>query len=179
MHRLFVALRPPDWMRRQLAGLMTGVPGARWQADDQLHLTLRFIGEVDRPVAEDIAAALDGVTGPAPTFALNGAGSFGRPRPHTLWAGVRADAALKQLHDRIDRALIGVGLQPDGRAFTPHVTVARLGRSVSSVDRWLADMAGLSSPPAEVSAFMLFESYLSAGGATYTQVARYQLRPAS
>src|SRR6478736_1792645 len=70
MHRIFVALRPPLAMREALLALRTGLPGARWQTDEQLHLTLRFVGEVDRPEAEDVAAALGTVDGPAPQIAL-------------------------------------------------------------------------------------------------------------
>ena len=84
MVRLFVALRPPPAIRDMLADAMDGVPQARWQGDDQLHLTLRFIGEVDRPVAEDIVAALGQVHAPAPTVRISGVGIFDRKcRGHT------------------------------------------------------------------------------------------------
>ena len=72
MHRLFVALRPPRAMREQLLDAMGGVPGARWQSDDQLHLTLSFIGDVDRPLADDIAACLTAIDRPRPAIALRG-----------------------------------------------------------------------------------------------------------
>src|SRR4051812_20632481 len=129
MHRLFVALRPPRPLRLQLLDAMGGVPGARWQSDDQLHLTLRFIGEVDGAQAEDIAAALTAVDHPRPEIALSGAGSFDRKgRVHSLWAGIAADERLAALHKRVDRVLVQCGLVPEGRAFTPHITVARMGR---------------------------------------------------
>ena len=64
-HRLFVALRPPRPIRQQLLAAMHGISGARWQDDEQLHLTLRFIGEVDHHRAEDIAAALGSLYAPA------------------------------------------------------------------------------------------------------------------
>ena len=89
MHRLFIGLRPPVAMRRQLLAIMDGVEAARWQDDDQLHVTLRYVGEVERPVAEDIATILRSVHAPALDLSLAGIGMFDRRgRPTALWAGV-------------------------------------------------------------------------------------------
>lgn len=177
MHRLFVALRPPPDMRAQLLGAEGGVPGARWQNDDQLHLTLRFIGEVDRPQADDIAVALAAIDRPRPTIALQGAGSFGRKgHVHSLWAGIAPDDALHQLHERVSRALVRAGVPPEQRAFKPHITLARLGRNAGPVEPFLARVAGLASPPVTIDAFLLFESQLGHDGAVYEAVARYPLR---
>ncbi|HWI87362.1 MAG TPA: RNA 2',3'-cyclic phosphodiesterase [Sphingomonas sp.] len=177
MHRLFVALRPPYALRSQLIGLMGGVPNARWQRDDQLHLTLRFIGEVDRHRADDIAVALAGIGHPRPTIALSGTGMFDRKGiVHTLWAGIRPDPALNLLHDRVERTLLDAGVAPEQRAFKPHITVARLNREAGPVEPFLARTAGLASPAAELDAFMLFESRLGHDGATYEAIARYTLR---
>lgn len=176
MHRLFVALRPPAPIRMRLLAVMGGVPGARWQSDDQLHLTLRFIGEVDRPQADDIAAALATITQPRPTIAVSGVGSFERKgKPHTIWAGIEADAALTILQARIERALAMVGVAPDSRAFKPHITLARLGRTAGSISPFLTEAAGLTTPPFAHDAFLLFESLLGRDGATYNAVARYTL----
>ncbi|WP_116091228.1 RNA 2',3'-cyclic phosphodiesterase [Sphingomonas crusticola] len=176
MHRLFVALRPPYAMRAQLIGLMGGVQNARWQSDDQLHLTLRFIGEVDGRKADDIALALHAIDRPRPTIALAGAGSFDRRgQVHTLWAGVAADDALKLLHDRVERALARAGVAPDERAYKPHITMARLSRDAGPVEPFVARAAGLTSPPATIDAFILFESSLGSEGAAYHAVARYPL----
>ena len=177
MHRLFVALRPPSEMRTQLLSLMGGVPGARWQSDDQLHLTLRFVGEVDAPQADDVAAALGTVDRPRPTIALKGAGSFDhKGHVHSLWAGIAPDDALKQLHERVDRALVRAGIPPEQRAFKPHITLARLGRQAGPVEPFLGRIAGLGGPPTTIDAFILFESRLGHEGASYEAVARYPLR---
>jgi 2'-5' RNA ligase len=177
MHRLFVALRPPRDMRETLLALMGGVPGARWQDDAQLHLTLSFIGEVDRPQADDIAGALATIDGPRPTITLQGAGSFDRKgHAHTLWAGVAPDAGLRQLHERINRALLVAGAKPEQRAFRPHITLARLGREAGPVEPFLSRIAGLASAPVTLDAFLLFESRLGHEGAAYEAVARYPLR---
>lgn len=177
MHRLFVALRPPREMRETLIGLMGGVPGARWQDDDQLHLTLSFVGEVDRPEADDIASALAGVDGPRPTIALQGAGTFDhKGHVHSIWAGIAPDAGLKQLHDRVNRALLTAGARPEQRAFKPHITLARLGREAGPAGPFLSRVAGLASAPVTLDAFLLFESRLGHNGASYEAIARYPLR---
>src|SRR3954471_13726299 len=121
MHRLFVAIRPPGPVRARLLDLMGGVAGARWLADEQLHLTLRFIGEVDRHLARDVDAALSGVHHPAFAIALNGLGlSERRGEPVTLWSGVTPQEPLHALHKKIDQALVRVGVGPDRRAYMPH-----------------------------------------------------------
>jgi RNA 2',3'-cyclic 3'-phosphodiesterase len=177
MHRLFVAFRPPPEIRRHLLALTGPLPGARWQEDAQLHCTLRFIGEVDRHQAEDIATALDTIDRPRPTIALQGAGAFDhKGLIHSLWAGIAADDALQQLHDRINRALLAAGAKPEQRAFKPHITLARLGKQAGPVEPFLARIAGLASAPVTLDAFCLFESRLGHNGASYEAVARYALR---
>ncbi len=177
MHRLFVALRPPAHIRAQLIDAMGGIAGARWQDDEQLHVTLRYIGEVERPVAEDVAVALGSVRAAPVTLAIAGVGRFdgdGRPGG-AVWAGVAPRAPLAALHAKIDMALVRAGLQPERRAYLPHITLARLSRGAGSPDRFLADRAMLSSEPFTLDHVLLFESHLGASGATYEAVARYPL----
>ena len=176
MHRLFVGIRPPAVIRAQLLALMGGVPGARWQKDDQLHCTLRFIGEADRHVAEDIAIALGTVRFPAFEVALEGVGQFdSRGRPNALWAGLRPHDALTQLHHKIDQALVRAGQEPERRAYLPHVTLARMNAAAGPTDRFLESHAGLASAPFAVEHFLLFESTLGREGAIYEAVERYPL----
>jgi RNA 2',3'-cyclic 3'-phosphodiesterase len=175
-HRLFVAIRPPAAVRRALLSLMGGVPGARWQDDAQLHCTLRFIGEVDRHQAKDIAAALGNVTCPTLTLAFGPAGTFDRNgRVDTLWIGLTPRERLTALHDRIDQALRGVGIAPDDRAYVPHVTLARFARG----EAVLPEVAGYLPVPVglgfEATHFELMESRLGSEGAIYETVARYAL----
>lgn len=176
MQRLFVAIRPPDAMRDRLLMLMGGVSGARWQTDDQLHLTLRFIGEVDRHTARDVDAALGGVHHPAFAIQVAGLGLFDRRGvPDTLWAGIAPAEPLHALHNKVDRALARVGIAPDSRAFHPHITLARLGRNAGSADAVMAGGAAVTSTPFTVDRFGLFESRLTPEGAVYTEVERYTL----
>ncbi len=174
MHRLFVGLRPPPAIRKLLIDTMGGVPGARWQSDEQLHLTLRFVGELDRRTAEDAAHALASVYAAPIELRIDGVGRFeSRGRANALWAGVRPHDAVTALHKKVDQALVRAGLVPERRAYLPHVTVARLGSASGPTDRWLADHAGLASQPFTLSHFMLFESHLGQGGASYEAVERY------
>lgn len=176
MHRLFVAIRPPQHIRTQLMSLMGGINGARWQSEDQLHLTLRFIGEVERHVADDLATALTSVHHPGFEIALSGIGSFGRRgQPGALWAGVTPHDELKPLHKKIDQACQRAGLPPEGRAYSPHITLARLKRGAGPVDHFIEASGGLSSEPFRVDSFCLYESQLTPEGAVYEAVERYAL----
>lgn len=176
MHRLFVALRPPPEVRSALLDLMGGVHGARWQDEDQLHLTLRFIGQVDRRTAEDAAAALASIHSAPLDLRLAGCGMFEtRGRPNALWAGVAPREPLAALHRKVDAALVRAGLPPEGRAYLPHITLARLPGSAGPVDRFLAEHAALASSPFRVAHMTLYESHLGQGGASYEPVERYAL----
>ncbi|MCA1748654.1 MAG: RNA 2',3'-cyclic phosphodiesterase [Parasphingopyxis sp.] len=176
MHRLFVAIRPPRATREMLIDLMEGLPGARWQDDEHLHLTLRFIGEVDGHRAEDIAAALGRVAHPPIEVTLSGLGRFGKPgRPRALWVGAEPRAPLKALHEQVNTLLSTVGLEPERRAYLPHVTIARLGSGTAPIDHYLSENAGVALPPFRAEHFGLFESTLSHQGASYAMIARYPL----
>ena len=176
MHRLFVAIRPPEAVRSQLLDLMEGVKGARWQDEDQLHLTLRFIGEVDRHVAADIAASLGAIHHARFEISLSGLGTFDRRgQPLTLWAGVTPPEPLKALHKKVDQAVLRAGAEPDRRAYMPHVTLARLSRSTGPIDGLMERSGGLSSRPFPVDDFRLYESDLTPQGAIYSVVERYAL----
>ncbi len=179
MHRLFVALRPPPDVRTLLSDVMSGVDGARWQDDDQLHLTIRYVGEVDARTGEDLALALSRIAAPTPVVAIGGVGRFeARGRTDTLWTAVAPVEALAALHRKVDRACIAAGLPPEERAYRPHVTLARLpraGHDAAQVDRWLVRHATLSSAPFALPHLVLYESLLGPGGATYEAIMRWPL----
>lgn len=171
MIRLFTGLALPDRVREALLRTCTGLSGARWQRDDQLHLTLSFIGEVEEPVADDIVSALATIRSPAFDLTLSGTGTFGeKKRPRLLWAGVEPNPALEHLRAKGEAALARLGLQREGRKFHPHVTLARLERDVSGarLGEWLAQHADLWLPPFRVEAFHLYSSHLGQSGAIYT-----------
>lgn len=180
MHRLFVALRPPPPIRSALLALDgTGVPDARWQDDEQLHLTVRFIGDVERMQAEDVCAALAGVRAPAPAVRLDGVGSFDRRgRADTLFARVAPAERLAALHRKVDQALARAAVVPDARRYLPHVTLARLGRLAgdpAAISGWIGAHAGLTSPAFALTHLILYESRLGSEGARYEAVMRWPL----
>lgn len=174
MHRLFVAIRPPAPIRAALRAIMGGVDGARWQDDDQLHLTLRFIGEVDRRRAEDIADALGTIRFAPFMVQPCGIGGFDRRGiVDTLWTGVQPRDLLARLHQKVDRACVMAGEPPEGRAYLPHVTLARFGRSGGIVDDFCARHVGFTAPQFRIDRFHLFESRIGHHGARYEAVADY------
>jgi 2'-5' RNA ligase len=158
---------------------MGGIGGARWQDDEQLHLTVRFIGEVDGRAADDVVAALGQVHSLPIAVALNGVGRFERQgRTDTIWAGVAPHDALAALHRKVDHALVHIGLAPEGRAYLPHITLARLPRALGAeveVEAFIARHAGLSSPRFSFDHLVLFESELTRDGARYHAVDRWRL----
>jgi RNA 2',3'-cyclic 3'-phosphodiesterase len=176
MHRLFVAILPPAAIRAQLRSIMGGVAGARWQRDDQLHLTLRFIGQADRRSLEDIAATLDATRFPPFEISLRGIGTFDRKGVvESLWAGVADGQSLAMLHRKIDRALVCAGIDSEGRAYKPHITLARFGRNGGDVGAFLAAHEGMTLAAFPVTAFHLFESRLHADGGEHEIVASYPI----
>ena len=176
MHRLFVALRPPEAVRDTLIDAMEGLEGARWQDEAQLHLTLRFIGEVERPMAEDIANALAGIRAPAVALEARGVGHFShKGRPTSLWARVALTPELEGLRQKVELACERAGVGRETRRFTPHVTLARLNRSVSGWAEWLSRHGSIAGGKWTADSFTLFESHLGQAGAHYEPVAQYRL----
>ncbi len=176
MHRLFVAIRPPPPIRQQLLGLMGGVRDLRWQTEEQLHLTLRFIGEVGRHQANDLAAALEQLRFEPFQLHLGGIGTFERRRQGALWAGVGPSEPLHALNAKIERACQSAGLEAERRSFHPHITLARWKGRKPGLGPFLEQHAGLSSPPWEVRDFILFESRLGREGAHYEPAESYAAR---
>ena len=176
MHRLFVAIRPPEPIRDLLVDAMDQSADFRWQDDEQLHITLRFVGEVDRPAADDLADALELIRASPIELRIAGVGRFEQRNSGALWAGVEPKPPLAALAAKVERACQSIGLAPERRAFHPHITLARWkGRRTREVHGFLERRAGLASPPFAVDRFILFESRLSRHGAHYEEVAAYPL----
>jgi len=179
--RLFVGLSVPPDIRAHVGLLMGGVQGARWQRDDQLHITLRFIGEVDTPRAQDIDSALAVLKAPAFALRLSGVDIFGDvAHPRLLWTGVQSDGAIEHLRDKVEAALVRAGLPTETRKFKPHMTLARFGREkprrLADYLAGYSDFATISFPVAD---FILYESRLGNDGAVYEPLARYPLEALS
>lgn len=175
--RLFVAIEPPEEVKHELAQLCSGVPGANWVTPERMHLTLRFIGEVNGTLQRDLVSALGEVRGEPFRLRFKGVGHFGeRRRAQLLWAGVEADDGLGLLQRRVESAVVRAGLAPEKRRFHPHLTLARLkGAPIERVTGFLSGHGLFASTPFEADAFVLFSSFLSHNGAIYRPEATYPL----
>lgn len=175
MPRLFTALEIPSEVGQSIAQLRGGLPGARWIEPENYHLTLRFIGDIDDALAEEIADLLSRVERPAFDLRIDGLDSFGGNRPRAVVAAVPAVAQLVELQADHERIMQRVGLQPD-RKYRPHVTLARL-RETSS--RQVADFLSIRQPfrssPFSVLRFVLYSSRTAVGGGPYVVEAGYPL----
>jgi 2'-5' RNA ligase len=177
MIRLFAAVPVPDEIAQGLARRQTGLEGARWRTAEQLHLTLRFFGEVREDVARDLDSELAGVGGRPFDIVLKGAGAFGEGRDvHAIWAGVAASPELKRLAKACETAARRAGLKPERRNFRPHVTLAYLRHAdPEKVAAWIQANNLLQSPPIRVERFGLYSSFLASEGAQYRLEAAYGL----
>jgi 2'-5' RNA ligase len=178
MPRLFVALDLPEQVRLRLQILSGGVPGAHWVRPESLHLTLRFIGEVDGGTGRDIDDALMSISPPGFDLALAGVGAWeSKGRANALWVGVDKNPALNHLQAKIESALVRIGLEPEPRKFAPHVTLARLKDAPASrIGTFLGEHGLFRLEPFRVERFVLYSSFLSRSGAIYTPEALYPLR---
>jgi len=175
--RLFAALTLPDGIVARINMMCSGIPGARWVDPENLHITLRFIGEVDESTAEEINFNLSHIEAPAFDLELQGLNTFGQGhKAHALWIGVSPTPELAHLQHKVDTANMRAGQPPEGRKFTPHVTLARLikpeaGRLQSFIEGNNLFKAG----PFTVDQFTLFESQTGKGGSVYTALEDYAL----
>jgi len=183
--RLFVALAIPDAVAQDLRMMQGGVPGARWQNREQMHLTLAFIGETDGRDAAMIDDALAGVHAAAFSLQLHGVGQFGNRQPHALWAAARKNELLEHLARKVDAAIRRVGQPPSSgdkyaHKFTPHVTLARLRHGeLERMRDWLTAHALYTSEAFTVDGFCLYSSKLTSDGSIYRVEQDYPLeRPA-
>jgi len=179
MIRLFVGIELPSGVTDRLHGLGGGIPGVRWVAPENIHLTLRFIGDFEDTIFADVDDALGRVTGPAFDLEITGAGEFSRGRhPVMIWAGIAPNPALAGLQRRIEASLVKAAFPPEGRRFIPHVTLARVkdgARARARVWEFVAGNALLRLRSFPVKHFTLFSSHLGHREASYTAEAAYPL----
>ena len=177
MFRLFVGLSLPDGVIARINIMCSGIPGARWVEPENLHLTLRFIGEVDEPTAEEIDYALRQIEVGPLDLTLTGLGTFGKHgNEHTLWVGVAPSPQLTHLQAKVESAIMRSGQPAEERKFTPHVTIARMNRPDLIHLRHFIEGNGLfQAGPFYVGQFTLFESVPGNGGPVYNALADYPL----
>src|SRR5271170_6771958 len=176
MPRLFTGLEIPPRVAQSLAMMRGGLPGARWIHPENYHLTLRFIGDIDDALARDIAGLLGRVQRRPFELRLDGLNSFGGRKPRAVVAAATPIPPLLELQAEHERLLQRLGLEPEGRKYTPHVALARLRESSSrQVADYLSARAHYRSASFEVSRFVLFSSRSSVGGGPYVVEAAYPL----
>jgi 2'-5' RNA ligase len=176
MIRLFAALWPPEPLRPVLGEAMRDLAGSRWQRPDQLHLTVRYIGELDPRQADDLLAAFERLRLPAVSVGIDGLTWLGEGRARgSLVARATPREPLARLHDKVDRMCQRLGLPPDPRAYFPHITLARFNRGAPPLEVYLARHAGLGSAPHPVRHCALVRSHLGQDGPFYEEVARVPL----
>lgn len=173
-HRLFFGIRPPLAIRAKLLDLMVGIDNARWQDDDQLHLTLRYIGEIETHRADDIAEAAQAIRFEPFELHIAGCGFFERKGvPRIAYATIAPCETLVRLHRKIDRICTKAGAEPLDHPFVPHITLARLNSSSGPVGPFLARNVDVALGPWTVEEYVLYESTLREEGSLYEPVFTY------
>jgi 2'-5' RNA ligase len=176
MPRLFTALELPEDVGAALALARGGLIGARWIEPEDYHITLRFIGDIDARLADEVLAALDEVARPPVAIAFEGLSWFGGDRPRAIVAKVKPAATLTELAADHERRLRRLGLPPETRNFTPHVTLARMrGVSPASVADYLASRGRLEAPGFLATSFALMSARDGVGGGPYVAEAEFPL----
>ncbi|MBC8318984.1 MAG: RNA 2',3'-cyclic phosphodiesterase [Desulfobulbaceae bacterium] len=178
MYRLFVAIDLPEDVKKNLSSLCYGLPGAKWVDMEQVHLTLRFIGEVDGGIFRDIRAVLEDIEAEGFNLQIKGLGCFPpRKDPRVLWAGIESSGEMLGLKKKIDSRLMRVGIEPEKRKFSPHITLARFRQkpSLQRVADFLSGNGLFSLPLFPVTHFHLYSSVLTPKGALHQIETSYPL----
>jgi RNA 2',3'-cyclic 3'-phosphodiesterase len=176
MPRLFTGLELPDGVVGQLALMRGGVVGARWLEPEDYHITLRFIGDIDAGAARDVDETLSGIRRPKALVRFDGLSWFGGAKPRAIVAKVRAEAALMDLQAEQERCLRRIGIEPETRKYTPHVTLARLrGVGQAAVANYLGERGALGADSFTAERFVLYSARDGSGGGPYVVEAAYPL----
>lgn len=173
MLRLFVGIALPPELKLTLSRLAFGLSGARWVDPGNYHVTLRFVGDVDEGLASDLDAHLADIRAKRFAMTLAGIGSF---KARNLFVGVERNQHLALLQEKVENAVARSGIEPEGRRFAPHVTLARLkGKPNAKLGQYLAENALFRAAPFDIAQFQLVASYLTKSGSIYEDQADYAL----
>lgn len=175
--RLFIAIEIPADLKTALGKLQVDIPGARWVAAEQIHLTMAFLGEVEESVVELLKSELARIQIPQFTLCLSGIGCFpGRHRPRVLWVGVEPHPHLTELAATVRSAVLACGIPQEDRPFSPHITLARLKLSSSEqLEAFLERNKNVKYKPFSVETFVLYQSKLTQQGAEHFPVRIFPL----
>lgn len=176
MPRLFTGIELPEQVTDALVDLQQPLPGAKWVVDENLHIMLRFAGDVDNRIAREFTELLGLIDVPVFELRIEGVGAFGGNDPRTLWAGIAPSEQLELLARANERAARAAGLPAEARNFKAHVTLARLRNTPPElVARWLGKFGQLRCEPFLVQRFVLYSSKPKVGGGPYVVEAGYPL----
>ncbi|WP_310621823.1 RNA 2',3'-cyclic phosphodiesterase [Flexibacterium corallicola] len=176
MPRLFTGFEVPSNIGSKLSMLRGGLRGARWIDPENYHITLRFIGDIDDRVAEDVMCELDRIRRKSLTIHLDGLGVFGNGKPHAVWARVIPSEDLYELQSEQERILQRIGLKAERRKYTPHVTLARVRRTgPEEVAKWLSLNGSFQAEPFIAGRFVLYSAKETVGGGPYLVEEAYPL----
>ncbi len=175
MIRAFLALSLPDDVADILMDIQDGVRNARWVEQDNLHLTLAFLGDCTPSELTELDTELGRIRMEPFDLELAGVGAFGGGKPHTLYAGIAPSEPLSRLHAKIDRLMRDVGVGGERRKFRPHITLARCGGGVIPAQalEWTRHHARFSYQPFDINGFALYRSDLGTGAPIYTELVQY------
>lgn len=177
MIRLFIAIDLPEKIQQEIQGMGRSLPHARATPGDQLHLTLRFIGEVESSRVRDIEETLEFIAMEQFSLRVRGVGTFPpRGTPRVLWAGITPAEEVRRLRNSIEKKLAEIDIPREGGKYTPHITLARLKNSpLARVQQFLAGNAFLETQAFTVDRFHLYSSQLAAKGAIHRIIRTYYL----
>ncbi len=176
MPRLFTGIEIPNDIKQHLSLLKTGLYGARWISSENYHLTLRFAGDIDLYLANEFSIALENISSNCFSLRVSGLGSFGGKKPRSIWAKIETDEELFHLQRSHEQAARMIGLEPESRNYTPHITLARLkGTQPEDVAKFLENFSDYNSSWFKVNSFVLFSSRSQKGGGPYAIEASYPL----
>ncbi len=186
--RIFVAMEVPEEVKRKIREFVgrleaecKGARGARWAQVEGMHVTLKFIGHVSEEKVEEIKKALEGVrraAGEVVEMNFRGVGFFPNAKhPRVFWAGIEASPNLAEMAAEIETRLEKIGVPREGRAFRPHLTLARFKseEGLAKLREAIEKAGAMEFGGTRTGEFHLYESKLMRGGAVYTRLATFSL----
>ncbi|WP_445666524.1 RNA 2',3'-cyclic phosphodiesterase [Fodinibius sp. AD559] len=176
--RLFIAIPLPKGVKQKLVGLQQPIDGLRWQSQEQMHLTLKFVGEVNKATAAELREELDKIDHPEFSMTIAGIGCFpeGKP-PKVVWAGIKENMILEELHQKVEDRCEKMGIAPENRPYKPHVTIGRTKSTPKrAVTSFINQHKTFALPDIPVDEFVLFESKLYPDGARHQRLQTYLLK---
>lgn len=175
--RLFIALPIPQFVKQQLVDLEQPIGGVRWQSENQIHLTLKFLGETGSEQANDLKSHLGDITLPAFTISLKGFGYFPQgKRPRVLWTRIKKSTPLVTLQQTVEDYCREIGFEAENRSFKPHITIARInGASKRDIMSFINQHKQFQISEIPIEEFVLYESKLDSEGARHSRLKTFPL----